>query len=85
MGVIFGYAYMLSLLGLFVMFMLAWFFQYDWPIWSWSGGAAPLSMKSDGPQSPQYYSANFGQRDEDVVKSTPPPAAPSMGGGYGAI
>lgn len=86
MGVIFGYAYMLSLLGLFVMFMAAWFFQYDWPIWSWTSEGTPLSMKSDGPQSPQYYSSSFGQQDQhDPVKSAPPPAAPGMSGGYGAI
>ena len=88
MGVIFGYCYMLSLIGLLLMFVSSWIFGYGWPIWSWSersGGDPPLSSSGTPPQ---YYSSSFGQNIKSPIASgydtgVAPPAAPNTG--YGSI
>ena len=80
MGVVFGYAYMLTLLGLAVMFVAAWFFQFEWPIWSWNNTYIASEKLATEPP-PQYYSSSFGQKE---VGNTMPPSGASNGG-YGAI
>ena len=81
MGVVFGYAYMLSLLGLVVMFMLAWVFQFEYPIWSWNNTYIAADKVSTSEPPPQYYSSSFGQKQAQNTVIQPS----SGGGSYGSI